>query len=118
MVGGNSLIKFEDLSKPATVLIEKISAAIEGYYKPYQIRRLAKAEAEADKITAEAEIEITDLQKRAFSRFIAEESKKQDNMENITKKAIPLLNKSSEPQKMEDDWITNFFDKCRIISDK
>lgn len=116
-MSGGSIVKFEDLGKPATVLIEKISAAIEGSFKPYQIKRLAKAKAEADKIEAKAEIEIKELQQRALSRFVAEEAKKQDNMENITEKALPLLNKDSEPQKMEDDWITNFFDKCRIISD-
>ena len=39
-------------------------------------------------------------------------------MESITEKAIPQLNDSSNPQNMEDDWITNFFDKCRIVSDE
>lgn len=116
MVGDSSLIKI-DLTKAAEVLIEKISAAIGGYFKPFQIRRLAKAEAEAEIIRTEAQIECEDLHRRALARFIAEEAKKQDNIENITKKAIPLLSESSTPQEMEDDWITNFFDKCRIISD-
>jgi hypothetical protein len=115
---GGSIIKFEDLGRPATVLIEKISDAIEGIYKPVQIKRIAQAQAEADKIKAKSQIEINELTQRALSRFVAEEAKKQDNMEKITEKALPLLEKSSDPQKMEDDWITNFFDKCRIISDK
>jgi hypothetical protein len=115
---GGSIIKFDDLGKPATTLIEKIADAIEGIYRPYQIKRIAQAQAKADKIKAKTEIEIHNLQKRALSRFVAEESKKQDNMEKITEKALPLLNKDSEPQKMENDWITNFFDKCRIISDE
>ena len=118
MSDGFSIIKIDDISKPATVLIEKISSAVGGYFKPYQIRRVAQAEAEADKIKAEAKIEITDLHRRALTRFIAEEAKKQDNIENITEKSIPLLSNSSTPQDMEDDWITNFFDKCRIVSDK
>jgi len=112
----SSLIKV-DLTKAAAVLIEKISEAIGGYFKPFQIRRVAKAEAEAEIIRTEAQIECEELQRRAVTRFIAEEAKKQDNIENITKKAIPLLSDSSNPEKMEDDWITNFFDKCRIISD-
>ena len=73
MTEGGALIKIEDLAKPATVLVEKISEAIGGYFKPYQIRRLAKAEAEADKIRAKAQIEITDLHRRALTRFVAEE---------------------------------------------
>jgi hypothetical protein len=118
MTEGNPLINLGDISKPATVLIEKISDAIGGYFKPYQIKRVAKAEAEAEIIKAQAQIEVTDLQRRALVRFVAEESRKQDNMEKITQKAIPLLEESSNPEKVEDDWIINFFDKCRIVSDE
>jgi hypothetical protein len=114
---GSSLIKIESLTKPAEILIEKISDAIGGYCKPYQIRRIAKAEADAAIIEAQAQIKITQLQHRALTRFVSEEAKKQDNIEKITSKAIPQLNPSSSPQDMENDWISNFFDKCRIISD-
>jgi hypothetical protein len=117
LTNGFSLANFGDLSKPATVLIDKISNAVGGYFKPYQIRRVAKAEAEAEIIKAESQIKITDLHRRALIRFVSEEAKKQDNMEKITEKSIPLLSGSSNPQNMEDDWITNFFDKCRIVSD-
>ena len=106
-----------DLTKPATTLIEKISDAIEGWYKPYQIRRIAAAEAKAEIIKAEAQIEMTDLQRRALVRFVAEEAQKQDNIEKITQKAIPQLEGSANPKNIENDWIVNFFDKCRIISD-
>lgn len=117
MSEGNSLINLGDISKPATVLIEKVSGALGGYFKPYQIKRVAQAEAEAEIIKAQAQIEVTDLQRRAIGRFVAEEAKKQDNIEKITEKAIPQLEDSAKPQDVEDDWITNFFDKCRIISD-
>ncbi len=117
MSEGNSLINLGDISKPATVLIEKVSEALGGYFKPHQIKRVAKAEAEAEIIRAQAQIEVTDLQRRALGRFVVEEAKKQDNIEKITEKAIPQLEDSATPQDVEDDWITNFFDKCRIISD-
>lgn len=117
MSEGNSLINLGDISKPATVLIEKVSGALGGYFKPYQIKRVAKAEAEAEIIKAQAQIEVPDLQRRALGRFVAEEAKRQDNIEKITEKAIPQLEDSAKPQDVEDDWITNFFDKCRIISD-
>ncbi|HOD79755.1 MAG: DUF2806 domain-containing protein [Syntrophaceae bacterium] len=118
MTDGNSLINLGDISKPATILIEKISDAIGGYFRPYQIRRVAKAEAEADVIKAQAEIEITDLQRRALVRFVAEEAQKQENIEQITQKALPHLKDTAKPEDMENDWVTNFFDKCRIVSDK
>ena len=75
-----SLINLGDLSKPANTLIKKISAAIGGLYKPFQIRRVAQAEADSDKIQAAAQIEITKLQHRAISRLFAEEAKKQHNI--------------------------------------
>lgn len=51
-------------------------------------------------------------------RFLEEEAKKQANIEDITQKALPHLQEKSHPENVENDWITNFFDKCRIISDQ
>jgi hypothetical protein len=118
MINGNSLINVGELSKPATVLIGKISDAIGGYVRPHQIKRVAKAEAEAKIIKKKADLEITALEKRAVNRFISEEAKKQKNIEKITAKAIENLEKESNPEEVEDDWIANFFNKCRLISDE
>jgi Protein of unknown function (DUF2806) len=118
MPDNTSLINLGELSKPATVLIEKISEATGGIFKPWQIRRVAQAEADAEIIKANAKIEITDLQERALYRFILEEGKKQRNIESITSKALSQVQDTSTPQNMEDDWILNFFDKCRLISDE
>jgi hypothetical protein len=113
----NPLTRLGDLTKPATVLIEKISDAVGGVFKPWQIVRVARAEAEASQIQAESQITVTDLHRRAMRRFLEEEAKKQLNIEAITQKALPLLEDKSAPQNMADDWITNFFDKSRIVSD-
>lgn len=112
-----SLVNLGDLSKPADTLIKKVSSAIGGVFEPWQIKRVAKAEAEASLIKAKSEIEITDLHRRAMHRFVEEEANRQENMEEITKKSIPHLKEESTPEGMEDDWVTNFFDKSRIISD-
>lgn len=113
-----SIVNLGKLSKPADTLIKKVSSAIGGIFEPLQIKRVAKAEAEASLIKAKAEIEITDLHRRAMHRFVEEEARRQENMEEITKKALPQLKSESDPSRMEDDWVTNFFDKSRIISDK
>ena len=124
----NALINLGDLTKPANTLIEKISDAGVGIFAPWQIKRVAKAEAEATLIKAEAEakaavveaqsqIEINDLQRRSVRRFIVEQAQYQKNMEGITAKALPQLNKNADPNSMENDWIVNFFDKSRIVSD-
>lgn len=117
MSDSNSIINLGDVSKPATVLIEKISDAVGGIFKPYQITRVAKAEAEASLIQTQSQIQITDLQRRALSRFVEEEAQKQANIESIASKALPLVEDDADPESVEDDWIINFFDKCRIVSD-
>lgn len=113
----NSLVDLGNLSKPADTLVKKVSKGVGGIFAPFQIKRVAKAEAEAAITKAQAEIEITDLHRRAGYRFIEEEARHQKNMEDITAKAIPHLEQSANPDAMEDDWIANFFDKCRIVSD-
>ncbi len=114
---GDVVIEDQGLAKPATVLIRKISDAVGGIAQPYQIVRVAKAEAEADRIRTESEIELEDLRLRAANRFVEEETRKQLNMESITRKALPHLADDASPEDMEDDWITNFFDKSRLVSD-
>jgi hypothetical protein len=73
--------------------------------------------AEAERIHADSQIQITDLHRRAVHRFLEEEAKKQENIEEITQKALPLLEEESAPLNIEDDWVTNFFDKSRSVSD-
>ena len=114
----NSLINLGDIAKPADTLIKKVSKAVGGIFEPYQITRLAKAEAEASVIKAQTEIQITELHRRAMHRFIEEEANKQKNIEDITNQALPLLSENTDAEKMDDDWVTNFFDKSRIVSDQ
>ena len=111
------VIQDQGLTQPGTVLIERIFDAVGGIAKPSQIVRVAKAEREAARIRTESEIEIEDLRFRAVSRFVEEEARKQSNMENITRKALPHLDDDASPEDMEDDWIANFFDKSRIVAD-
>lgn len=113
-----SLVNLGGLSKPANTLIEKVSSAVGGVFEPWQIKRVAKAAAAASLIKAKSEIEITDLHRRAMNRFVQEEANRQENMEEITKKSIPYLDENSDPANMADDWVTNFFDKSRIVSDE
>ena len=114
----NSLINLGELSRPATVLVEKISDAVGAIAKPGQIVRIAKAEAQAARVHAETDIEIAELRQRAAYRSANEETIRQANMESTVAKAIPQLSEDSSPEKMEDDWVMNFFDKCRSTSDE
>ena len=127
-MSNNSLINLGDLSKPADTLIKKVSKAVGGIFAPFQIKRVAEAEAEAtiikarseteaSKIRTQSEIEEVELRQRTIHRLIAEETQRQKNMEDITAEALPYLNEDANPDDMYDDWIANFFDKCRIVSD-
>jgi len=107
-----------ELSKPATVLIEKVANAVGVLYEPRRIKERAKAEAEAQEILALSDTKVDEIKRRAVQRFVYEELRKQNNMESIMEKAIPALNEEAKPGDVEDDWIANFFDKCRLISDE
>lgn len=111
------IIDLGKLAEPANTLILKVSEGLGGAFRPAQIRRVAKAKADADKIRAIANIEIKNIERRALQRFVSEETMKQKNIESITKKALPELDDTAKPQNIENDWIANFFDKSRLISD-
>lgn len=117
MPTNNSLINLGELAKPINTLIEKISDATGVLYEPTRIRRKAKAEADAIKTNALVNLEIEEIQKRALNRLVNEEIKKQENIENITEKSFNSLEENATPENIENDWLSNFFDKCKLISD-
>ena len=119
-----SAVKLGNVLKPAETLFKKISKGVGGLAAPWQIKRVAEAKIEAAhsaaeiaRIEAHSEIEVIDLRQRAAQRRIEEDTRHQKNMEDITAKAIPHLNEEAKPDAMEDDWVANFFDKCRLVSD-
>ncbi|MBT4662798.1 MAG: DUF2806 domain-containing protein [Candidatus Marinimicrobia bacterium] len=66
---------------------------------------------------ANLNIEITEIEQRDLVRHIHEEGKKQENVEKITADALGQLQDHPKPENINNDWITNFFDKCRLISE-
>src|SRR6266496_6204462 len=102
---GGPLIDFGGLAKPATVLIEKISDAVGAIALPWQIVRVATAEAEAEKIRAATDIEVSEMQRRALGRLVQEEGRRQENIEKITVLAIEDLQRDAKPQDVERDWL-------------
>lgn len=112
------LINLGDLAKPATALVERVSNAIGVLYEPKRIVRKAIAEAEAEKIKAIAGIEISEIQQRGLKRLIHEEGRKQENIENITKLALEDLREDAKPENIDEDWLVNFFEKCKLFSDR
>ena len=113
----NALIDGE-LSKPASTLIKKVSGAIGMLYEPTHIRRIAKAKADAGLILANQGVELSDLRRRAFQRWIEGEERQQLNIESVLDKTMPKLREDADPEGVEDDWVVAFFDKVRMVSDQ
>ena len=110
-----------DLPKIVNNFVDKISHAAGIWWEPKQKVRLAEAEAKADLIRAVGEIKVEavkELAERAGKCIVYEELRKQSNMESIIDKAILAINEEAKPQDLQDDWIANFFDKCRLVSDE
>ena len=113
---GFSLVNVAPLAEPANTLIHKVSDLVVGMFAPQQIRRVAKAKADAALTAARSEIEITDLHRRAAHRWIDEEARRQKNMESVASKALPLVEEGANPEAVDDDWIIHFFDQCRNVN--
>lgn len=98
-------------------LIEKISDATGVLYEPTRITRRADAEAKAAIMQAKADVEISDIQRRAAQRFVNEQILYQANMEAIIGKASSRITDDASPEDIGNDWLLDFFDKCRTVSD-
>lgn len=110
------------LAKPVTTLVNKVSYALGGpfvgAFRPMQIRRVAEAEADAIIIHAQADAEAAEIRQRTSNRLLAEEMRSQANIESTMAKAIPHVTDEAKPENMEDDWIVNWSEKCRTVSDE
>lgn len=115
----NALIKIDGkaISKVGVKLIDKISAGIGGLYAPVGVVRMAKAKAEAKVIAAQADDRAFALQQRTIARVVSEEVRRQVNIEQIAEEAIKHLKEDAEPDAIDDDWMANFFDKAKLVSD-
>ena len=111
------LINLGDLSKPATVLIEKVCSAVGIVFEPTRIRRKAKAEADAQQISAVGQIEVDALQRRALERLVHQEARKQANIESITAQAATSLPPTANTEALNEDWLAHFFKQCDTVSD-
>jgi len=106
-----------DLTKPATVFIEKVASAAGILYEPMRIKKKAEAQAEAEITLTKGKIRAQQIAQRAMARFEFEEARKQRNMESILKKAIPEFSEKAINNSVDDDWIVHFFERSRLTSD-
>ena len=117
MSDDKAMVNFGDLTKPATVLIEKVSNAVGVLYEPRRIVKKAEAEAEAEKIKAIAGIELSEIAQRGVERLVQQEARKQKNIESITARAAEEVPENANTEQLEEDWVAHFFDRCENVSD-
>jgi Protein of unknown function (DUF2806) len=103
----------------------KLIDAVSNAYKPAQIRKEAKAQAQALLIMTQAEIDAADLKqranlkRRAVERFIIQEIQKQENIEAILLDSANSV--TSEPEAgndFDEDWLKQFILEAQEVSDK
>lgn len=111
------LINLGELSKPATILIEKVCSAVGIVFEPTRIRRKARAEADAQQILTVGQIEVDALQRRALERLVHQEARKQANIESITAQAAGTIPPNADAEALNEDWLAHFFKQCDTVSD-
>lgn len=128
-----SLIDLKALSEPACKLIEAVRSAVGLLYEPWHVRRMAKAERDAALIRAKGEVDIVITKARGAEKFTKEleeialraserlnnrELRRQMNIESITVKALEELPDSVSEEKVDEDWIAQFFNYCQDVGDE
>lgn len=126
---GAALLGAKTARPVVTAFFDKMSAALGVATRSWQIKRDAEAEAEATVIEAKgnakaslinagADEQILTLAERAEARRIATVVREQKNLDAIVSSAGENLQDDAQPEKIDEDWLANFFDKARLFSNE
>lgn len=125
MEATGSLITFNIDGKPLEKLIDVVSKGIGTIYQPRKIRKEADAQAYAIKVlenakavaTSETKLIEAETAERIGKRIIAQEIKRQNNIDDIVEAAAEELNgKQVSDEFVEEDWATRFFGIVQDVS--
>jgi hypothetical protein len=105
-------------SESVTKFIECVSKGIGRVYEPTAIIRKAKAEAEAGLILAQGDVAKRELIERAAQRLMHVETRRQENVESITGKALKELPENVSKEDVSSDWMAQFFENCQDVSEE
>lgn len=133
----NSLVKINADSKAFSVLIDAISRGVGSLYRPWGIKREAKAKATEMQIMAEAKVKeqqifaeaqkslgtaVSDEQlNQTIARIVSQELRRDENINAIAKVALANLDESqlqSDKEQVETDWLTRYFNIVQDVSDE
>ena len=66
-------------------------------------------------IRAIANLEVTEIQQRGLARLVAEEGRKQQNIESIISMTLESISQDAKPEAIDDDWLFSFFDRSKLV---
>ncbi|MGD0262586.1 MAG: DUF2806 domain-containing protein [Verrucomicrobiota bacterium] len=112
------IVDLAPLSKPVSKLVEVVAQGIGAIYKPIGTVLQAKADAKAKLVIAEADIEVSQLWRRAAERLLYTEIERQKNLEAIVHKARIALPERVRDDPVPKDWIMHFFTAAQDVSDE
>jgi hypothetical protein len=116
-------------SAPVLKLIDTVAVGVGGLAKPWQIRRVAQAEADAQtfkamgetraaRIRAEGDAEIAALRARMAARLESQELRRQQNIEAITMKAASQLPPVVSSGPVDGDWTAQFLARAQDVGNE
>lgn len=113
-----TLIKVD--GQVATKLVETISAGVGALAEPWLIKRRAKAEGAAEVIRAESRTQVLEIEARAENRRLAQEVRRQGNLEAIVQQADTILSAQKvppAPEPVNPDWTARMLSSAEDVSD-
>lgn len=116
-----SLIDLGDVSGAVAQVVCRFMDMLErgaGYIAPPKVARDAKYDAEAEFIKEIAgNTNLNPVVRSAAISNLKKEVKAYMNQTNVIAGAIPLLKTDANPEMVDEDWISLFMDKVKLISD-
>lgn len=112
MSDNENIINFDGFSQVGCTLIEKISSAV-GWVATHDTpKRIAVKQYIEDIQNSD----LDPLLKAAKITRAKRDIKEYCNQAKIISDAVPQLNISADPSKMDDDWLASFMDKARLVN--
>jgi hypothetical protein len=114
----------EGFGRATEKLADTVRHVVDLVAGPKRIRAKAQAQADADAyalvVRAQANTEAKEIESRALMRLRKRETRRQNNIESITEKAILALPPPDQISsgRVNDDWTSRFFGECQDISDE
>lgn len=132
-LSGPALAVAASYSPVAKCLFEKVCNAIGMFCEPWLYKKMENAKLEIEQKKESIQLQkgepiesipdvtgyrCTPPEHRGLIRMAREAGIQQDNIEAILLEATKTVNEDAKPDNMDDDWIANFFQHARQISDK